>query len=225
MTGQRTSKLDVKLNSIMPNVTTFVFDWDGTLADSARLGLHAFQKTFAQLGVAFPLDVYRATYSPNWYSTYEALGLPKDKWQIADELWLHHYGEETANLIDGVADTLFELRRRGYRLGVVTSGSESRVCREIERSDLRDVFGVVICNEHIVKKKPDPEGLELALSRLASKPEESVYVGDSPEDILMGKSGNVLTVGVRSEYPSSARLLSAEPDIYIESLSELTSHF
>ena len=209
----------------MPAVTTLVFDWDGTLADSARLGLDAFQKTFADLGVAFPLDVYHATYSPNWYSTYEALGLPKDKWQIADELWLRHYGEETANLIDGVADTLFELRRKGYRLGVVTSGSESRVCREIERSELRDAFGVVVCNEHIVRKKPDPEGLELALSRLASKAEESVYVGDSPEDILMGKSANVLTVGVRSEYPSSARLLSAEPDIYIVSLTELVNHF
>jgi HAD superfamily hydrolase (TIGR01549 family) len=206
-------------------ITTFVFDWDGTLADSAHLGLAAFQKTFAELGVEFPLEIYQATYSPNWYSTYEALGLPRDKWQIADELWLHHYGEETAGLIKGVAETLFELRRKGYRLGVVTSGSESRVCREIERSELHDVFGVVICNEHIVKKKPDPEGLDLALQRLESKPEESVYVGDAPEDIQMGKSANVLTVGVRSEYPSSARVLSAEPDLYLESLAELVRHF
>jgi HAD superfamily hydrolase (TIGR01509 family) len=151
--------------------------------------------------------------------------LPKDKWQIADELWLRHYGEESASLIDGVADTLLDLRRKNYRLGVVTSGSESRVCREIERSELRDMFGVVVCNEHIVKKKPHPEGLNLALRRLGSKPEESVYVGDAPEDIQMGKSANVLTVGVRSEYPSSMRVLSAEPDIYLESLSELVHHF
>jgi HAD superfamily hydrolase (TIGR01509 family) len=206
-------------------ITTLVFDWDGTLADSAHLGLAAFQKTFAELGVEFPLDIYQATYSPNWYSTYEALGLPKDKWQIADELWLRHYGEDSASLIDGVADTLLELRRKNYRLGVVTSGSESRVCREIERSELRDMFGVVVCNEHIVKKKPHPEGLNLALRRLGSKPEESVYVGDAPEDIQMGKSANVLTVGVRSEYPSSMRVLSAEPDVYLESLSELVHHF
>jgi HAD superfamily hydrolase (TIGR01549 family) len=206
-------------------ITTFVFDWDGTLADSAHLGLAAFQKTFKELGIEFPLDIYKATYSPNWYSTYQALGLPRDKWQIADELWLRHYGEETASLIEGVAATLLELRRKNYRLGVVTSGSESRVCREIERSELRDVFGVVICNEHIVKKKPDPEGLNLALHRLDSKPEESVYVGDAPEDIQMGKSANVLTVGVRSEYPSSVRVLSAEPDMYLESLAELANHF
>lgn len=205
-------------------ITTFVFDWDGTLADSAHLGLAAFQKTFSELGVEFPLEIYQATYSPNWYSTYEAIGLSRDKWQIADELWLRHYGEETAGLIQGVAETLFELRRKDYRLGVVTSGSESRVCREIERSELRDLFGVVICNEHIVKKKPDPEGLDLALRKLESKPEESVYVGDAPEDIQMGKRANVLTVGVRSEYPSSARVLGAEPDIYLDSLAELVHH-
>ena len=210
---------------VRSSITTFVFDWDGTLADSAHLGLAAFQKTFAELGVDFPLDVYQKTYSPNWYSTYEALGLPKDKWQMADELWLQHYGEETANLIDGAAETLFELRRKGYRLGVVSSGSESRVCREIERSQLRDAFGVVICNEHIVNKKPHPEGLDLALQKLRSTPEASAYVGDAPEDIQMGKRANVLTVGVRSEYPSSARVLSAEPDIFLESLTELVRHF
>src|SRR5215831_16292427 len=97
------------------SITTLVFDWDGTLADSASLGLAAFQKTFAELGVAFPQQIYEATYSPNWYSTYEALGLPKELWQVADELWLRHYGEETAQLIAGAADTVLDLHARGYR--------------------------------------------------------------------------------------------------------------
>src|ERR1700682_2134437 len=113
----------------MGQITTLVFDWDGTLADSASLGLAAFQKTFAELGVPFPQEVYEATYSPNWYLTYESLRLPKDKWQMADDLWLQHYGEETAQLIEGVAATILDLHARGYRLGVVSSGSESRVCR------------------------------------------------------------------------------------------------
>jgi len=209
----------------MRHVTTFLFDWDGTLADSAGLGLAAFQRTFADLGVAFPLEVYEANYSPNWYSTYQALGLPKEQWQIADDLWLQHYGEETAELIEGAGETLLDLHARGYRLGVVTSGSQSRVCREIERSVLSEVFDVVVCNEHIVHKKPHPEGLELALRKLNSFPDLAVYVGDAPEDIQMGKSANLLTVGVRSTYPSNKRLLAAEPDIYLESLVELSNHF
>lgn len=205
-------------------ITTLVFDWDGTLADSAHLGLIAFQKTFADLGVAFPLDIYEAAYSPNWYSTYEALGLPRDKWQMADDLWLQHYGDETAPLIEGVGDTLLHLHRKGYRLGVVSSGSQNRICREIQQSVLSDAFQVVICNEHIAHKKPHPEGLEIALQRLNSKPHESAYVGDAPEDIQMGKTAKVLTVAVRSNYPSSSRLLNAKPDIYLETLAELLLH-
>ena len=206
-------------------ITTLVFDWDGTLVDSAHLGLIAFQKTFADLGFAFPLDIYEAHYSPNWYSMYQALSLPRELWEKADALWLQHYGEQTAMLIDGVGETLSTLHANGYRLGVVTSGSESRVSREIEVSALKGLLNVVVCYEHVVNKKPHPEGLMLALKDLNSRPEETAYVGDAPEDIEMGKRGSVLTVGVRSNYPSNARLLSAEPDIYLENIVELSNHF
>jgi len=207
------------------NIDTLIFDWDGTLVDSAHLGLAAFQKTFAELGVAFPLDIYEAHYSPNWYSTYTALGLSEDLWERADHLWLQHYGEETAPLIDGVGDTLSTLHAKGYRLGVVTSGSHSRVTREMELSALNGLIDVLICNEHIENKKPHPEGLEKALARMQSKPAESAYVGDAPEDIEMGKRGSVLTVGVRSNYPSSKRVLDASPDIYLETIVDLGKHF
>jgi HAD superfamily hydrolase (TIGR01509 family) len=212
----------------MPNtdaVNTLIFDWDGTLVDSATLGLAAFQKTFAELDCAFPLDVYEAHYSPNWYSTYEALGLPKEKWQQADDLWLQHYGTQTALLIEGSGETLLELSRRGYTLAVVSSGNEPRVCREIESSVLRDAFAAVVCHEHITNKKPHPEGLEIALRKLKCEPRQAAYVGDAPEDIAMGKAGRVLTVGVRSNYPSSARLLSASPDIHMDQISELAKWF
>ena len=207
------------------NINTLIFDWDGTLVDSAHLGLAAFQKTFAELGVAFPLDIYEAHYSPNWYSTYTALGLSEDLWERADHLWLQHYGEETAPLIDGVGDTLSTLHAKGYRLGVVTSGSHSRVTREMEFSALNGLIDVLICNEDIENKKPHPEGLEKALERLQSNPADSAYVGDAPEDIEMGKRGSVLTVGVRSNYPSSKRVLDASPDIYLETIVDLGKHF
>ena len=215
----------VIFHSSPTSISTLLFDWDGTLADSASLGLAAFQETFAELGVNFGLDIYEATYSPNWYTTYEALGLPREKWPLADDLWRLHYEKQNAQLVKGASDTLLALYRKGYRLGVVTSGNEGRVGREIEQSALANLFEVVICNEHVANKKPHPEGLEMALARLSSRHEESAYVGDAPEDIEMGKRANIMTVGVRSNYPSSARLLSSAPDIYLESIVGLSSHF
>lgn len=207
------------------HITTLLFDWDGTIVDSAHLGLVAFEKTFDELGVPFAHAVYEATYSPNWYSTYEALGLPKDRWEVADELWIRHYGDQSAPLIEGVGETVLSLHDKGYQLAVVTSGTRSRVCREVEQSILSDAFAVMICNEDIVNKKPHPEGLERAIRSMGVKPTECAYVGDAPEDIEMGRRGNVMTIGVRSGYPSSARVLNAKPDLYLERLKELLDHF
>jgi len=206
-------------------ISVLLFDWDGTLADSAHLGLAAYQKTFADLGINFGLETYAAAYSPNWYLTYEALGVPKEKWVLADELWNRHYQNETAKLFEGAAETVSGLRRRGYRLGVVTSGHERRVGRELNESTLADSFEVVICHEHVANRKPHPEGLQIALARLAASQDEAAYIGDTPEDVLMGKRANILTVGVRSNYPSSARLFDSAPDLLVESIKDLSDHF
>lgn len=209
----------------MASITTLLFDWDGTIVDSAKLGLSAFERSFAALGVGFDHEVYRKAYSPNWYSVYEALGLPKDKWQQADELWILHYGEQVAQPVTGAPETVEELKRKGYRLGVVSSGSQCRVAREMTQLGLERFFETVICNEQMVEKKPHPEGLQTALRDLGCASQATAYVGDSPEDIEMGKRANMFTVGVRSDYPTSWKLKSHNPDIFIESLSELLQHF
>jgi len=208
-----------------PSITTLLFDWDGTLVDSAQLGQTAFERSFADLGVVFDAEVYAEVYSPNWYSVYAAMGLPKDKWQKADELWIQHYGEQTAQPVPGAPQTIIDLKQKGYRLGVVSSGTECRVVREVSELGLENVFEVVICNEQMANKKPHPEGLETAMRALGCSGEESGYVGDSPEDIEMGKRANMLTVGVRSAYPTSWKLESHDPDIFIKSLIELLDHF
>jgi HAD superfamily hydrolase (TIGR01549 family) len=212
-------------NTARSSIAVLLFDWDGTLVDSAPLGLAAFRKAFAELGTPFSDEIYNASYSPNWYSIYIALGLPTERWQQADDLWNKHYEMQTARLVEGAGEVIFILRRRGYRLGVVSSGNERRVLREIEHGGLTESLDVVICYEHTTHKKPHPEGLEVAMRELNCSPDECGYVGDAPEDIEMGKRAGVLTIGVRSSYPSNVRLLAAAPDIYLESLSELPVHF
>ena len=206
------------------SITTVLFDWDGTVVDSAQLGLVAFQRTFSVLGLPFPQDVYETAYSPNWYTLYEALGLPNERWDEADQLWLKHYGEQTASFVTGADEALQQLHRKGYSLGVVSSGSHARLTREIAHLGLGSIFKVLVCNEHIVKKKPDPEGLLKAMTTLGCSAECVCYVGDSPEDIEMGKTAGVMTIGVRSSYPTSWRVVEAGPDIYLDKLSAITEH-
>jgi len=84
---------------------------------------------------------------------------------------------------------------------------------------------VVICHEQIRNRKPHPEGLEIAMRLMNCSQEESCYIGDTPEDIEMGKRAGLLTVGVRSAYPTNWKLKNSSPDIYIESLTELSKLF
>ena len=192
--------------------------------DSSRMGFVAFTRMFADMGLKFDREVYENLYSPNWYSMYEALGLPKEKWQQADDLWILHYGKEPPSLVDGGRRTLEKLRERSYGLGVVSSGSEARVRREIKALELESTFRVVVCNEDTVNKKPHPEGLHKAMEMMKTGPEVCAYVGDSPEDIEMGKQARLLTIAVRSSSPGSKRLLSAQPDIYVHSIVEILDH-
>lgn len=213
------------MNTRTSSITTLLFDWDGTLFDSAHAGFLAFQKTFDDLGVSFTKEFYEARYSPNWYAMYEALNVPKENWKMADELWLEHYGEQPPRLVDGAHATIMGLASKGYRLGIVTSGTERRVAREIEQLGLSSKFEAVICNEHIANKKPHPEGLEKAMLLLKAARETCSYIGDAPEDVRMGKNARVLTVGVRSAYPTSRHLLKEGPDIHLETIAELLLHF
>jgi HAD superfamily hydrolase (TIGR01662 family) len=213
------------MKSRTQSISTLLFDWDGTVVDSAHLGLIAYEKSFAELGIPFDHDTYRTVYSPNWLTVYEGMGLPKEHWPRADELWTQHYDEQSAELIDGAGETLAKLRQNGYRMGVVSSGNDCRINREIEKLGLAGFFEVVICHEQIKNRKPHPEGLEIAMRMLGCSQTEACYVGDTPEDIEMGKRAGMLTVGVRSAYPTSWKLKDQSPDIYIESFVELSDHF
>lgn len=206
-------------------ISSLLFDWDGTIVDSAHLGLLAYQKAFAELDCIFSEEIYEASYSPNWHAVYEALGLPQEKWERADHLWRFHYDRQTPQLIEGAAETLGDLHGKGYRLGVVTSGNDDRVQRELNQFGLSDLFDTVVCHEHITHRKPHPEGLEIALAQLETAAETAAFIGDAPEDIEMGKRASVFTIGLRGNYPCSARLRGSAPDIYLESIVELANHF
>ncbi|HTY62167.1 MAG TPA: HAD family hydrolase [Acidobacteriota bacterium] len=209
----------------MTSIDTILFDWDGTLLDSAPYAFQAFQKAFADLGIALERDLYDRIYSPNWYGMYQALELPEQRWREADELWTQHYGQKTAPLVEGSRDVLGALTGGGYWLGIVTSGSRIRVTRELKVLELENIFGAVVCNEDVIHKKPHPEGVQLALRHLDKNAESCCYVGDSPADMEMGKRAGVKTIGIRSGYPSSRELPGTNPDLFFDSIFQLRDHF
>jgi HAD superfamily hydrolase (TIGR01509 family) len=209
----------------MNSIRTILFDWDGTLIDTAPYSFAAFQKALSDLGIPLEPELYEKIYSPNWYSMYAALQLPENKWQEADDLWLLHYAYMRAPLVQDGPYVLNELQNRGYCLGIVTSGSRMRVRRELNGFGLSAIFKTVVCNEDVINKKPHPEGLMVALEILEKRPEFCCYVGDRLEDIEMGRRAGVQTIGIPGGYPNSKDLPTSNPDFCLESILQLLTHF
>ncbi|HMA18696.1 MAG TPA: HAD family hydrolase, partial [Thermoanaerobaculia bacterium] len=160
---------------------------------------------------------FAETYSPNWHVTYEKVGLPRDKWSEADSAWLEIYVSEECGLVDGARDALALLETAGVRTGLVTSGTGSRVRRELARLGLD--FRVVVCAEDVARRKPHPDALVAGLAKLEVAPADAAYVGDAPEDVEMARAAGVFSVGVPGAFPNHDALIAARPDAFAESLT------
>jgi HAD superfamily hydrolase (TIGR01509 family) len=196
-----------------------LFDWDGTLVNTAEASFRCYEKLFGSYGIAFDRDAFRRTYSPNWHLTYSALGLAEERWAEADQRWLGHYCEEEVVLIEGAREALQRVRAAGLRAGLVTSGDRLRVSRELRDLGVADLFEALVCAEDTVRRKPHPEPLLLALERMRLGPSDAVYVGDSPEDVQMAQAAGVRTVGIPGGFPNREALEASRPDVLAESLA------
>lgn len=195
-----------------------LFDWDGTLADTAEASFRCYVRTFADFGITFDREEYRRTYSPDWYHTFTCVGLPRERWADADEKWLGYFAEETCVLLEGARELLEELAARGVMAGIVTSGSRPRIERELVRHGVDHHFRGVVCGHDTERRKPHPDPLHLGLAQLGIAPHDAAYVGDSPEDVLMAKAAGVFAVAVPGAYPNREALMSSGPDAVAEEL-------
>jgi HAD superfamily hydrolase (TIGR01509 family) len=206
------------LSSLTGPLRAALFDWDGTLVDSAEASFRSYVRLFDSYGIAFDRPRFAATYSPDWYRTYEAVGLSRDCWREADARWVELYRSEEVRLLPGAQSALARLRGAGLATGLVTSGSRIRIERELASLDLGACFDRVVCCEDVRARKPDPEPLRLALAGLGIAPSRAAYVGDSPEDVAMARAAGVFVVGLEGGFPNADALRASEPDVMARDL-------
>jgi HAD superfamily hydrolase (TIGR01509 family) len=196
-----------------------LYDWGGTLVDSAAKSFRCYVRVFSTFGIAFDQESYQKTYTPNWYQTYEAIGLPRERWPEADALWTRCYEQEPSALLPGVREALERFSSRGTAQGLVSSGEASRVRREIRTHALEGFFGsAVVCGGETEERKPHPEPLLVGLAKLGVEPDEAAYIGDSPEDVAMARAAGVFAVGIPGGFPNREALAASAPDLLAPSL-------
>lgn len=189
-----------------------LFDWDGTLADTAEASFRCYERMFAAFDIPFDRETYARTYSPNWHHTFRCLGLPEERWAEADEKWLEHFAEETIHLVPGALEALEMVSAAGLSAAIVTSGTRDRVLRELAAHGVSHHFRETVFGSDVKEKKPHPAALHLCLERLGVAPHDAAYVGDSPEDVQMARAAGVFAVAVPGAYPNREALIAAGAD-------------
>ena len=193
-----------------------LFDWDGTLIDTAEHVYQANVEVIKSIGLP-PLsrELYGLHYSPNWRRMYAALGVPEHLVEGAAESWHGAYRGHEAELLPGARPALERLVAAGIPIGVVTAGDRKVVSGQLKRTGVADLLGSVVYGDDISEQKPHPEPLRRGLAALGhgATPDQAAYLGDTLDDMRMARNAGLRAIGVQSPFFHPERFL-AEADAH-----------
>ena len=194
-------------------VDAILFDLDNTLTDrvaSMRAYAHQFASHFdprlAPIESSALCDTIMRAYGEG-YNAQRADDLNRSlPWldqpssaEIATH-WLDVFPGVTAARADAKS-TLRVLRDRGVQMGLVTNGGAEVQRTKIACMKLGGYFGSVIISAEVGVSKPDPAIFRLALAELGVEAVNTIFVGDDPENDVVGAQ----RVGMRAVWISSSQ--------------------
>jgi pyrophosphatase PpaX len=199
----------------------WLFDFDGTLADSVELIMASFRHATAEvLGAVPDEDVLRAGIGRPLIDQMRALD--PDRAQELFDVYVAHnvaWHDRLLRPYPGVDALLARLRADGRRLGVVTS--KRRPTAELGLRLLgMDGFETVVGWEDTEAHKPGPEPVLRALERMHAAPDDAIFVGDSAWDVRAGRAAGVATAAVLWGVGSRDELEAERPDLVFETAGE-----
>jgi len=129
---------------------------------------------------------------------------------------------EGATAFPGVPEMLSDLRRSGFRVGIVTRNCRVAVEHVLRRN--RMACDALLTRDDVEYVKPDPRHLLAALELLGATGQQSVMCGDHPMDVLAGRRIGAKTVGVLPPGSTSERFADAQPDLLLWRVTDLLPH-
>ncbi len=189
------------------NISTILFDLDGTLIDSAPDLAAAADEMRVSRGMAsLSLDVYRPMAGAGARGMLGvAFGLTPDApdYEVLREEFFSNYERcmtQQTYAFDGVRALIDEICSSQFRWGVVTNKSRRFTEPLTQGMPLFSTAGVVISGDTTPYAKPHPEPLFEAARRLGVDPAHCVYVGDDERDIVAGLAAGMFTVAATYGY-------------------------
>ena len=202
-----------------------VFDWDGTLYDSATVITDCIIDAARDMGLDVP-ERERASHVIG-------LGLNDSLRHALPDLEPARYGdflaryrryfferEDTLCLFAGITDLLAELKARGHQLAVATGKPRRGLDKALSASRVGHVFTATRCGDEC-HSKPHPAMLLELMEEFALPAQDLLMVGDTSHDLLMAKNAGVDAVAVTYGAHPEPALRCHDPRACITSVTEL----
>lgn len=174
------------------NYKYFLFDWDGSLADTLPIWFEGFKKVFAKHDIKVTNDTIGNEVIGDWDGP-QRLGITNNE-SFFDEVEAEVIDKlNSVKLNSGALDLLKQIKTKGGKIAVVTASRKRWVKTALRNNGLRDLVDVFLGMEDVEFVKPHPEAIEKALRLMGGKPEEALMVGDNGKDIMAGKRAGVKT--------------------------------
>ena len=211
----------------MPRFSLLIFDWDGTLADSAGHIVGNMQQAIAALRLPErsdqaireliglgPVDAMRRLYPE--LDVDEVLGLLGEHRRSAPS----NLAPE-APLFAGAHQALSGLKSEGYMLAVATGKYRPGLSRSfVAHPAIRPLFTLTRCADESADK-PNPLMLRQILDETGYKAEQALMIGDTEYDMHMARALNMPALGVACGVHEPGRLLRAGAEAVLEGVSSL----
>ena len=177
-----------------------VFDWDGTLMDSAASIAESLQAACMELDLPVP-SMTQARYVIGLGLTdamqYILPDLPRAEYaKVVDRYRIHFLRRDGGTtLFPGAAATIRELHDAGFLLAVATGKSRRGLDRALAATGIGAYFHVTRCADEGYAK-PHPGMLQAVMESLNVKPAGTLMIGDTTHDLEMAQAAGVAALAV-----------------------------
>jgi HAD superfamily hydrolase (TIGR01549 family) len=208
--------------------TAIIFDMDGTLVSSLPVIYHCENEISRKyLKTSLTLEDVIAKFGPPAYAIIRDMtrSLPDSLQGRAVSDYYECYRAQVSSrglVFPGIIDLLRTIKGSGRRLALFTGVEKIMMEYTLGPFKLSEYFEARITADDIQKSKPDPEGINLALNRIRADAKESMYIGDSPADMIAGKRAGVLTGAALWSPENRGDPTTEHPDYEFRSVQQLS---
>ena len=209
------------------NYTTYLFDFDYTLADSSRGIVTCFRIVLTRHGyMEVTDDEIKRTIGKTLEDSFSILTGVTDSTQLAGFKEEYRKEADTHMTVNTVLfletkSVLVALRDSGARIGIISTKYRYRIKELLDQHFPSNFIDIIVGGEDVKAAKPSPEGLLFAIKQLHVTKAETLYIGDSTVDAQTAKSADVDFVGVLHGLTTAEELQQYPHKKIMNSLEEL----